>query len=82
MSDFISASYILDIYLQVLLVMVKVIGKLKSLVIKGEDCLEKGQHLERQRERKIGLRLSKVNDKLKGNRHSIFKHRLDLVMII
>lgn len=27
--------------------MVKVLGKLETLVIKGEDCLKEGQHLKR-----------------------------------
>lgn len=40
-------SYILNIYLQGSFIMFKVLGKLKTLVIKGEDCLKKGQHLKK-----------------------------------
>lgn len=28
--------------------MFKVLGKLKTLVIKGEDCLKEGQHLKKK----------------------------------
>lgn len=40
-------SYILNIDLQCSFIMVKVLGELKALVIKGEDCLKKGQHLKK-----------------------------------
>lgn len=39
-------SHILNIDLQISFIMVKVLGELKALVIKGEDCLKEGQHLQ------------------------------------
>lgn len=33
--------------------MVKVLGKLIALVIEGEDCLEKGQHLQKSKAENI-----------------------------
>lgn len=41
-------TYILNIDLQFFFIMVKVLGKLIALVIKGEDCLKEGQHLNRE----------------------------------
>lgn len=41
-----SIIYILNINLQLSFIMVKVLGELKALVIKGEDCLKEGQHLQ------------------------------------
>lgn len=45
--------YILNIDLQLSLVMVEVLGQLKALVIEGEDSLKEGQHLKRQKDRKM-----------------------------
>lgn len=36
----------MNINLQLSFIMVKVLGELKALVIKGEDCLKEGQHLQ------------------------------------
>lgn len=36
--------------------MVEVLGELKALVIKGEDCLKEGQHLKRSQDRKKQIR--------------------------
>lgn len=38
--------------------MVKVLGELKALVIKGEDCLKEGQHLKRSQEKTDTICLS------------------------
>lgn len=46
-------SYILNIYLQGSFIMFKVLGKLKTLVIKGEDCLKEGQHLKKSQHKNI-----------------------------
>ena len=40
-------SHILDVYLQGFLVVVKVLGQLKALVVEGEHSLEEGHHLKR-----------------------------------
>lgn len=47
-----TVSYILNIDLQRSFIMVKVLGELEPLVIKGEDCLKEGQHLKQSQNRK------------------------------
>lgn len=43
-------SYILNIDLQCFFIVVKVLGELKALVIKGEDRLKEGQHLKKDQD--------------------------------
>lgn len=68
-------SYILNIYLQCSFIMVKVLGELEALVIKGEDCLKEGQHLKRSQHRKkqirdVNLKSQQVKEKLKTKHYS------------
>lgn len=61
-------SYILNIDLQCSFIMVKVLGELEALVIKGEDRLKEGQHLKISQQRKkqtrdINLKSQQVIEK-------------------
>ncbi len=53
--------YILNVNLQCSFIMVKVLGELEALVIKGEDGLKECQHLKRSQRRKKQIRDVNLN---------------------
>lgn len=48
-------SYILNINLQRSFIMIKIIGKLIALMVKGEYSLKEGQHLQEDRDKHVRL---------------------------